>query len=393
MTTVTYLNNLGIVNALGLTKREVIANLISNDQSNMLVYDELFSGNKTRVGTVTNTLKELPHKLAKFNCRNNQLIATAYASIAEDVECLKQKYGAHRIGVVLGTSTSGIASGEVAFEQYAHNGLFPESFEYSQQEIGNCSEFLAQYVGVTGIHYTISTACSSSGKAFVAADRLIKADHCDAVIVGGSDSLCQLTLNGFDSLDLLSESICNPFSVNRTGLNIGEGAALFILSKEPSAIKLIGTGEASDGYHITAPDPEGTGAKLAITQALQQANLKSTDIGYINLHGTGTEKNDAMESRAVYDLFGSETLCSSTKPLTGHTLGAAGAQELGLCWLLLSDYNTDKLLPAHIWDRQKDPELSEINLLNKATRWTKPRFMSNSFAFGGSNVSLIIEKE
>lgn len=391
--TTTYLNNLGIVNSLGLGKGEVIAKLLNNDQSNMITYAKLFSGNKAWVGAVTNPLENLSSKWSKFNCRNNQLIATAYVGIADEVENLKQKYGAHRIGVILGTSTSGIASGEIAFSQYVHNDLFPESFEYSQQEIGEGCEFLAQYAGVSGIHYIISTACSSSGKAFVAADRLIKADRCDAVIVGGSDSLCELTLNGFDSLDLLSASICNPFSTNRNGLNIGEGAALFILSKEPAAIKLIGTGEASDGYHITAPDPEGNGAKLAITQALQVANITPNDIGYINLHGTGTEKNDAMEARAVYDLFGSEVLCSSTKPLTGHTLGAAGAQELGLCWLLLSAYNPEKLLPAHIWDGQHDPELPKINLLNTATKWDKPRFMSNSFAFGGSNVSLIIATE
>lgn len=359
----------------------------------MVSYNSLFSENKTWVGAVSNPLREIPKALSRFNCRNNQLIATAYASISDDVEQLKQKYGKHRLGVILGSSTSGIASGEVAFRYFQKNKKFPEMFDYIQQEMGSCSEFLARYAGVTGLHYTISTACSSSGKAFAVADRLIKADFCDAVIVGGSDSLCELTLNGFDSLELLSSKICNPFSINRSGLNIGEGAALFILSKESSSIKLSGVGESSDGYHMTAPDPTGVGAKIAMMKSLETAKITAHEIGYINLHGTATRKNDEMESQAVHEIFGEMTPCSSTKPLTGHTLGAAGAQELGLCWLLLSEeYNFEKLLPAQIWDQKKDPTLAPINLISERSTWAKPRFMSHSFAFGGSNVSLIIER-
>ena len=388
-----YLNNLSIINALGATKREVSSGLLYNSHGTMSSYDNLISENKTWVGAVQSPLKEIPENLSKYSCRNNQLIATAYESISDDVEQLKQKYGQHRIGVILGTSTSGIASGESAFKYFQVHQCFPESFDYVQQEIGTCSEFLAQYAGVTGVHYTISTACSSSGKAFAIADRLIKADFCDAVIVGGSDSLCELTLNGFDSLELLSSEICNPFSLNCSGLNIGEGSALFILSKDSSSIKLSGMGESSDGYHMTAPDPKGVGAKIAIAKSLEAAKITADEIGYINLHGTATKKNDKMESFVVNELFGAVTLCSSTKPLIGHTLGAAGAQELGLCWLLLSEeYNSEKLLPAQIWDKVCDPELSPINLISERSKWTMPRFMSNSFAFGGSNVSLIIER-
>ena len=388
-----YLNNLGIVNALGTTKAEVALNLLKNNQSKMISYAELFCGHKTWIGKVTTPLKNIPKKLSAFDCKNNQLLATAYESITSDVEYLKEKYGAHRIGVILGTSTSGIASGESALKQYKANHRFPSSFQYTQQEIGTCSEFLAQYAGTKGITYTISTACSSSGKTFATADRLIKAGLCDAVIVGGSDSLCELTLNGFDSLELLSSSICNPFSLNRSGINVGEGAALFVLSKEASAIKLTGIGESSDGYHFTTPDPNGIGAKLAITQALTTAKITTKDIGYINLHGTATKKNDATEALVINELFGSDSLCSSTKPLIGHTLGASGAQELGLCWLLLSEYNPHKLLPSHIWDKHRDTVLPTLNLIAESTKWIKPRFMSNSFAFGGSNISLVIEQE
>ena len=389
----TYINNLGIVNALGASRSEVAANLLHNSNK-MVPFNEIIGDKSTWIGKVTSPLIDIPSELSNYHCRNNQLLATAYHQISNKVESLKSKYGKHRIGIVLGTSTSGIASGEEAFKQYMKDGHYPDSFHYLQQEIGSSSEFLAQYANIAGYCYTISTACSSSGKAIAVADRLIKADLCDAVVVGGSDSLCQLTLNGFNSLELLSSSICNPFSVNRSGINIGEGAALFILSKEPAQIKLLGTGESSDGYHITAPDPTGTGAKLAIHKALESAKIVAQEIGYINLHGTGTEQNDKMESRAVNAIFGDSTLCSSTKPLIGHTLGASGALELGFCWLLLSDqFNTSKQLPAQVWDQCEDPELAKINLVSELTQWKRPIFISNSFAFGGSNVSLIIKAE
>lgn len=386
-----YLNNLGIINALGATTDEVAANLLANNSSKLVVYDQLFSGRSTYVGRVTSRLQDIPAKLAKFNCVNNQFLLAAYTGIQSDVEWLKSKYGKHRIGVILGTSTSGIASSETAFKQYMCSGSFPPEFYYAQQEAGSSSEFLAQYADVTGVNYTISTACSSSGKAFAVAQRLIEAGCCDAIIVGGSDSLCELTLNGFDSLELLDLGICNPFSQNRHGLNIGEGAALFILSKEPAAIKLVGVGESSDGYHMTAPDPEGRGAKLAIKQALKMANFEPNAIGYINLHGTGTRKNDTMEALVINELFASAPYCSSTKPLIGHTLGAAGANELALCWLLLSErYNPDRVLLPHIWDHKQDLELPRINLISRQTYWEKAAFLSVSFAFGGSNVCLII---
>lgn len=386
-----YLSSLGVVNALGTTKESVCENFLNNNQHGMFVYDELLSGKKTRIGSVRESLVNLPLHLKKYDCRNNQLIATAFAQIEKDIEALKALYGKERIGIVLGTSTSGIASAEMAMAQYQKNKTFPEFFNYTQQEIGSCAEFLRLYADVAGVSYTVSTACSSSGKAIAEGARLIQADFCDAVIVGGCDSLCGLTLNGFDSLELLSESISNPFSKNRQGLNIGEGAALFVLTKKKSQIKLSGVGEASDGYHIATPDPQGIGATLAIQAALRDANLTANDIGYINLHGTGTKKNDEMESYVVNHLF-PHTPCSSAKPLLGHTLGAAAAQELALCWLLLSEYNLLQKIPKHLWDAQADENLFPINLVRENMRFEKPIFMSNSFAFGGSNVSLIIEK-
>ena len=356
------INNLGIINALGTNKAEVCENLLSNNNRGMQPYNTLFSGKKTWVGSITAPLKKIPTKLAQYDCRNNQLIISAFAEIADDVIQLKTKYGATRIGIILGTSTSGILASELAFKTHQQQNSFPQNYRYQQQEIGTCAKFLAKHAGIEGPAYVISTACSSSGKAFAAADRLIANDICDAVIVGGSDSLCELTLNGFNSLELTSENICMPFSKNRDGINIGEGAALFILSKEPSPIKLLGAGESSDAYHMSAPDPSAKGAKLAMTQALQAANVTPEQVGYINLHGTGTRHNDKMESAAVAALFPQAPYCSSTKPLTGHTLGAAGAQDLALCWLLLSDYNPLQSLPAQMSDHAEDSELASINL-------------------------------
>jgi 3-oxoacyl-[acyl-carrier-protein] synthase-1 len=217
-------------------------------------------------------------------------------------------------------------------------------------------------------------------------------DFCDAVIAGGADSLSRLTVRGFQSLESISRGISNPLSINRDGINIGEGACLMLVSKEPSAIGLLGAGASSDAHHISAPDPEGRGARDAMLRALADAAVAADAVDYINLHGTGTPLNDSMESRAVTEVFGSAVPCSSTKPLTGHTLGAAGAIELGFCWLMLSDANTAWALPPHCWDGQVDPELRQLEIVGQGHRaTTRPKVcLSNSFAFGGNNASLLI---
>ncbi|MDA7742309.1 beta-ketoacyl-[acyl-carrier-protein] synthase family protein [Francisellaceae bacterium] len=387
-----YLNNIGIINALGCGKEAIFSKLITPNTQTMTAYDKLFSGENTWVAQVKDELVSLPKSLNNFSCRNNKLLATAYAQIKDDVEILKSQFGKARIGIVLGTSTAGIAATENALIYKKKYGKFPEEFNYNQQEIGSSSEFLAEYAGITGVHYTVSTACSSSGKAFSSARRLIESGLCEAVIVGGSDSLCQMTLNGFNCLGLTAQKICNPFSQNRQGLNIGEGAALFILSKNPTEISLTGIGESSDGHHISSPDPEGIGAKMAINQALSESGHRPKDIGYLNLHGTATLKNDEMEAKVVSEIFGSHVPCSSTKPLIGHTLGAASSQELALCWLLLSQkYNPEKILPAQVWDNCYDPNLPPLNITQDNSYFKHPIMMSNSFAFGGSNISIIIE--
>lgn len=382
--------NMGIVCALGDNKTDILDGLVKGSQHGMCASDLLNTGMPTITGSVQSKLPEIPGVYSRFTSRTNQMLLAAYSQIRDDVEKLKTQIESSRIGIILGTSTSGIAEGEAAVAYRLLHGSLPKWYNFTQQEIGCGSKFLAEIAGLSGIAYTISTACASSAKVFAAASRLMQAGVLDACIVGGSDSLCGLTLNGFDSLNSISADICNPFSKNRNGISIGEGAALFLLQRSAGELSLLGVGESSDAYHISAPHPEGDGAETAMRMALNNADMLFDDIGYVNLHGTATPMNDAMESKAIGRVFGETVLCSSTKPLVGHTLGASGAIELGLCWLLLSSFNSENLLPPHMWDHEVDDDLFPVNLVTGEQKLEKHVIMSNSFAFGGSNVSIII---
>lgn len=381
-----FLNALGMNNALG-DSVEVVANRLFGDSTSGLEPSEtLISGRTSWIGKVKGDMPKVPTELEHYNCRNNTLLLGAFEQIRSSLDPLIAKYGAQRIGIVIGTSTSGISEGEKDFKRKSDQPV-----RYRRQEIGNSALFLADFVGITGPRFTVSTACSSSKKAFASAQRLLDADLCDAVVVGGSDSICDLTLNGFDALESLSTEICNPFSANRKGINIGEGAALFIMSREESAIRLMGIGESSDGHHLSAPDPDGKGAAIAMQAALDAAGIKGTDVGYINLHGTATLKNDEMESKVVERILGREVIASSTKPLIGHTLGSAGAQELAFCYMTLSEkINPGRLLPIHHWDGVRDDLLANVKLATREHRLNGKYCMSNSFAFGGSNAAVIL---
>jgi 3-oxoacyl-[acyl-carrier-protein] synthase-1 len=387
-----YLNDVGILNALGSGKEMVLDGLLSGSTHGMRDCGPLITGRHSVCGVVQDSLAELPDHLAEFDCRNNRLLASALDQILPAINDAVEAYGKHRVAVIIGTSTSGIAAGEDARAKLHHEGKVPKAFHYRQQEIGTSAEFAARYLDISGPHYTISTACSSSSKAFASAARLIRSDWCDVAIVGGSDSLCGMTLNGFDALESLAPERCNPFSKNRRGINIGEGACVAVLSKRPAPIELMGCGESSDGYHMAAPDPSGKGAESAIRSALASAGISSNDVEYINLHGTATRKNDEMEGIVIERVFGSEIPCSSTKTQIGHTLGAAGSQELGLCWLVLDEHNKNNYLPHHLWDSVQDPAIPAINLIGETTKWKKGIFLSNTFGFGGSNASLILRR-
>lgn len=383
-----YLNHAAAICALGADLPSIDTRLFSEQPSPLVTTDAYSAGRPLPLGLVAG----LP---LTADTRNNSLLHAALAPLRAQIETLKQRFGAARIGVVLGSSTSGIAEGEAAIAHHLQHGNLPEAFHYRQQEIAAPSAFVAAELGLCGPAWTISTACTSGAKAIASGARLLQMGVCDAVIVGGADSLCRLTVEGFLALAAVSDEICNPFSLNRKGINIGEAAALMILSREPSQIRLAGVGETSDAHHISAPEPEGRGAEAAMRTALANTGLVPADIGYINLHGTATEQNDRMESLAVARVFGAEgradIACGSTKSLTGHTLGAAGALEAVFCYLAL--LRGDGQLPRQLWDGVPDPQLAALTRLGARQISTPLHYaMSNSFAFGGNNISLILER-
>lgn len=384
-----YIHACAMNSALGATQQECVERLLSGATPDMnLESGWLNDGQNTVVGNVKSLLPPIDETLIHKNTRNNRLALSALLQIKEQITAAIQQYGADRVAVVVGTSTSGIADGEVALAERQKSGELPEDYHYQQQEVGNLGEFVAEYFQIEGPAYTISTACSSSGRVFLSAKRLLKSGLVDAVVVGGADSLCKLTLNGFHGLEALSTEFCSPFSVNRRGINIGEAAAFMLLSREKnnSGLALLGAGDSSDAHHISAPHPEGRGAIEAMQKALNDAQLKPQQIGYINAHGTATKLNDAMEAKAIYSLFSDTVAVSSTKPLTGHTLGAASILEAAICSLVLEQ---DLALPMQINDGQYDPQLSPVRFVKEKQKLLKPAILSNSFAFGGNNISLI----
>ena len=392
-----YLNSLGMLCAIG-DSHDAIADAMFAGRGGLRTDTRHLPDLALPVGALSRAdadLASVDHLPLRDRSRNNRLALTALAQIRPAVDAAIARYGADRVGVVVGTSTSGIAEGEAALRQYDREGTLPAQFQYSQQELGSTAAALAQTLGVGGPAYTHSSACASSAKAMASAARLINMGLCDAVVSGGVDTLCGFTLAGFGALESLSAERCLPFSANRNGINIGEGAALFLMSRDESAVSLLGWGEASDAHHISAPDPNGRGADLAIRQALRRAGLRPDDIDYINLHGTATPQNDAMESLVVDALFGDRVAASSTKPLTGHALGAASAVEAGLCWLAMQDDNPNGKLPPHVWDGAPDPALPGLQFAALQQNLGRPlrRVLSNSFAFGGVNAALIFGRE
>ena len=386
-----YLNALGLVCPLGHDHAGISQRLRAGT-SGVLPNDRHMPGQTLALGSITlaeSALPSISHLPLCDQSRNNRLALAALERIRPEVDAAIARFGAHRVGVIIGTSTSGIAEGEAAFAHAAQHGSFPPGFHYGQQELGSVAAALAQTLGVSGPAYVHSSACASSAKAMASAARLLNMGLCDAVVSGGVDSLCGFTIAGFSALESVSVSRCNPLSANRNGINIGEAAALFLMSRQDATVSLLGWGESSDAHHISAPDPTGTGARLAIEQALARAKIRAGDIDYINLHGTATLQNDAMESQLIATVFGHEVAVSSTKPMTGHALGAASAAEAGLCWLSMQD--EAGYLPPHLWDGVADPALPPLQLVEPGQRLGRPLrlALSNSFAFGGSNAALI----
>ncbi|HUR28429.1 MAG TPA: beta-ketoacyl-ACP synthase [Planctomycetota bacterium] len=389
------LEALGLVTALGPSALANLPRLIRGD-GGLVSRTGLLPDRALLVGAATERLPKVPDTLAEHRCRNNQLALLALTEMRGALDDALRRFGPARIGVVAATSTSGTAETGEAVRQIRGGGERPADFHYSQFEHGGLARFIAASIGVLGPAYTVSTACSSSAKALVSARSLLRLGVCDAVIAGGVDSLCPLTACGFTALEAISPERSNPFSKNRRGLNLGEAAALFLLTRDEGGIQLRGAGESSDHHHMSAPDPTGAGAERAMRAALEDAGAKAGEILYLNLHGTGTPLNDAMESKAVERALGLAVPCSSTKPLTGHTLGAAGAVEAAFCWMMLSSERQGEIaLAPHVFDGQRDEELPAIRLAAHGEK-IRPRgrrlMMSNAFGFGGNNCTVILER-
>lgn len=385
-----YLNALGMLCNLG-DEPQTIWRALTEQVQPFTWTDAYHAGSPIPIGLYSGALPEITESCPSWHTRNNQFALSALNQMRHSVEELVSRFGPSRVGVVIGTSTSGIAEAEQAIRTWVQSKQVPEHYDYRMQEMGATAQFVAKTMGLRGPVYGISTACSSGAKALDSARRLIRAGVCDAVIAGGVDTLCQLTVQGFSSLEAVSDELCNPFSLNRKGINIGEGGALFLVSHEPGDVALAGVGMSSDAHHISAPEPSGAGAVRCMHAAIQDAGIEPEDVGYINLHGTATPLNDLMESKAVNQVFGSKVWCGSTKPYTGHTLGAAGAIEAAICWLALRTGSLSSL-PVHLWDGVADPDLSSLRLVDPGAKLESPLkyALSNSFAFGGNNVSLLL---
>ncbi|MBQ4379427.1 MAG: 3-oxoacyl-ACP synthase [Treponema sp.] len=404
-----YLSNPGFICAAGDSQNpeEFVQNLSTGNRSGIKKTEPSISEENSKsfyAGKIEDS--KLRPTNDKFDMRVLQILDFALNSIEKTVQKAVSKYGKSRVGVCIGSCDNGTElslKGHREFFASAANsedGNFPENYDLKIQGADYPATFTAKKFGTEGICLAFSTACSSSASAVIKAKELIRAGLCDAVIAGGVDIASDTVLLGFDSLEAVDHEMTNPFSKNRSGINLGEGAAVFLLSKDDfdeTGIILAGTGESSDASHMTAPLADGTGAEQAMKAALSDANLTSSAIGYINLHGTGTHLNDSMESKGVKLVFGNALPpCSSTKPMTGHTLGAAGSLELTVCFYAIKK----QFLPVHIWDGVQDEEMPVLNLVEKNSG--TPALpadsgikccMSNSFAFGGCNASIIIKQD
>ena len=332
-----------------------------------------------------------PDDHAAYDNRANRLALAAMKS--DDFEEVAQmcidKYGANRCGIVLGTSTAGVEKLERVYRARDVDAPMPDSYSMrhhdSQQAV---TAFLQSYLGFQGPSYSISTACSSSAKAVIDAYHLVKAGLCDVVLAGGVDSLCLTSVNGFESLELMSRQPCRPNDISRNGLSIGEAAAFVLVERDSAdSIRMTGYGESSDGTNMSTPPEDGSGACNAIRQALDRAGLAPADIDYVNLHGTATIVNDVTEARAVTDAIGTNIPASSLKGAIGHTLGAAGAAEVVLCLYAMEE----DIQPGNTGLENLDPKVLP-NITRHSRTGPMRHVLSNSFGFGGSNCALVLSK-
>lgn len=386
-----YLQALGVVCSLGAGLSSIRAKLWAHGlPDSVALSDQYTPGHFLPLGRVQTTLPDLAQVPIAQRSRHNALLAQALLDVRIPAQAAVSRYGPSRVAVILGSSAPGLEEGERAVRFHREHGAWPAGYDYAQQTLGSGAAFVAREIGATGPVYTISTACSSGAKALASGARLLRAGLVDAVVAGGADALSAFTIAGFSSLESVSHERCNPMSLHRSGINLGEGAALFLMDRDAGPVRLAGWGETSDAHHMSAPEPSGRGAADAMRMALARAGVAASQVDYLNLHGTATVHNDAMESRAVAELLGCDVPVSSTKPLTGHALAAAGSIEAALAWATLVD-NPNGCLPPHWFDGARDPQLPPLHLVHAGdTLGRSPQYaMSNSFAFGGSNAALL----
>ncbi|HUT50520.1 MAG TPA: beta-ketoacyl-[acyl-carrier-protein] synthase family protein [Alphaproteobacteria bacterium] len=385
-----------LVCAMGRGLDEVAAAMHA-EQSGLRPNDLPWLDVGTHIGRVEG-LEDLafPAALSNYDCRNNRLAQMGLETdgFSEHIAAARARYGAHRIAVVLGTSTSGIRQTEAAYEaRDGVTGALPADFHLKEtHDYFSLADFVRLALQLTGAAAVVSTACSSSSRAFIDATRLIEAGFCDAAVVGGVDTLCRLTARGFGALELLDAQPCRPNDRSRAGISIGEAAGFVLLERPgnpgPSNrpyLRLLGFGESSDGYHMSAPNPDGTGAQIAMREALRRSHLTADQIDYVNLHGTGTPLNDRAEDAAVFAVLGPGVPASSTKGGTGHTLGAAGITGILLAGLAIRH----AIKPRNLNLAEVDPDFRSHILTSTQTGPVR-HVLANAFGFGGSNCSIVL---
>ena len=400
-----YLSKPGVMSCAGNNIEELWQSVLSGNQKGIKKVTAC-NGEEYFAARIDDS--QLKPSAGRYDMKIIRIENAALEQITEDVTAVREKYGADRIAVCIGSCDNGTEFSLAGHRKYFADGEFPADYSLEIQGADYVSTFAAEKFGLTAPAVTFATACSSSAGAIIKAAEMIKAGLVDAALVGGIDIASDTTLMGFSSLEAVSSEITNPFSKNRHGITIGDGAAFFVLSREPlsdNTVRLLGWGESADAYHMTSPDPSGAGAEKAIHRALENSGIKAGDVGYINLHGTGTKFNDSMEAKAVAAIFGENKASgphgtsvplSTTKPVTGHTLGAAAALEAAICWKALMENkgkNANIKLPLQVWDGERDEELPVLNIVDGKAEAVKGELkicLSNSFAFGGANACLVL---
>jgi 3-oxoacyl-[acyl-carrier-protein] synthase-1 len=379
-----------MVHALGTTREQILGALAAGRTGLAPPDPSLLSaplGFETAVGAVPGPLPELPRELQPRSTRLAQFGLQLVQQLDEPLRRARERWRPERIALLLGTSTAGAATTERAYRAFVTEGRFPGGYDFRlQHTYGAVLDVLRALTGACGPALMVSTACTSGAKPFATARRWIAADLIDAALVGGIDTLCNLTLHGFHALQALDREPCRPFGEGRRGISIGEGGALALVERSGEARVLVeGVGETSDAYHISAPHPQGAGALAAMGAALEQAGLRPAEVDHVNAHGTGTRLNDSAEAQAIAAVFGPEVPVVSTKGYTGHTLGAAGAIEFAFAACAVEE----GWIPASLGAERRDPEIA-LRLPSARTAGSFRHVLSNSFAFGGNNVSLLV---